>query len=152
MTPLAVAAMNDRDEIIEILVKKGAEINKKCDSGEFKGLRPIDIAAEVRETSALKMLIKLHAKVDSDAIKKAKTDENRALLCKASANTSESCRRIVGIVKRNENAVHKKVEHNLVETNYWREGHNYKGEGHSGGKRTKRKARSTKRKARKTRR
>lgn len=153
ITPLAVAAMNDRDEIIEILVKKGAEINKKCESGQFKGLRPIDIAAEMRDTAALKMLIKLRAKVDSDAIKLAQTNENRALLCKASANTSEPCRRVIGIVNRNASAIHQKVEHNLKESNFWHKaGKNYKGEGHSGGKRTKRKARSTKRKARKTRR
>jgi ankyrin repeat protein len=153
MTPLAVAASIEFDEnIISMLVKNGADINKECKGGPFNGFRPIDIAAENHESfDNLEKLIKLGAKVDEKVLNKAMTEEAKGIICKApqlgSLSTS-ACKLVkqhVAVRSRSGSTVSNGSENAHLAP--------LARIGHYGGKRgTKRKARSTKRKARKTRR
>ena len=62
LTPLAAAVQTGELDMIELLVEKGASVNKKLTEGAFKGFGPIDLAVEGHEDKIAKYLVEHGAK------------------------------------------------------------------------------------------
>jgi len=62
LTPLAAAVQTGELDMIELLVEKGASVNKKLTEGAFKGFGPIDLAVEGHEDKIAKYLVDHGAK------------------------------------------------------------------------------------------
>lgn len=69
---LSAAILNRREEVVELLVSKGADVNKTY-SGQMNGVKPIILAAQAGDTKILSKLIKAGVDVNYVVPDKYKT-------------------------------------------------------------------------------